>query len=130
MMPDQKFVVCLNCIDGRTQLPVINFLKQKYNCDYVDMITEPGIVKVVSDEKSNATFDTIKEKLKISIDKHQAKAIAVASHYDCAANGAEEKIHREQIQKAAQRLSKQFNLPTIGLWLNDKFAVEEIVTTP
>jgi hypothetical protein len=37
-----KFVTCINCIDGRTQLPVIEFLRRKYDVDFVDLITIPG----------------------------------------------------------------------------------------
>lgn len=36
-----KFAAAINCMDGRTQVPVIEFLKNKYGVDYVDMITEP-----------------------------------------------------------------------------------------
>ena len=38
-----KFGTAINCIDGRTQEPVIDFMKQKYNIDGVDMVTFPGV---------------------------------------------------------------------------------------
>jgi hypothetical protein len=36
-----KFATAINCRDGRTQLPVIEWLKKEYGATYVDMITEP-----------------------------------------------------------------------------------------
>ena len=32
-----RFGTAINCIDGRTQEPVIDFMKQKYNIDGVSM---------------------------------------------------------------------------------------------
>jgi hypothetical protein len=42
-MMDFRFGTAINCIDGRTQEPVIDFMKQKYNIDGVDMLTFPGV---------------------------------------------------------------------------------------
>jgi len=36
------FCTAVNCMDGRVQLPVINYLKERFSANYVDMITEPG----------------------------------------------------------------------------------------
>ncbi len=33
-----KFITAINCMDGRTQIPVIEFLKKNFQVDYVDMI--------------------------------------------------------------------------------------------
>ena len=35
-----KFVTAINCMDGRVQVPVIEWLKKEYKADDVDMITE------------------------------------------------------------------------------------------
>ncbi|MBI4243854.1 MAG: hypothetical protein HY606_07170 [Planctomycetes bacterium] len=35
-MRDKKFVTCLNCMDGRTQLPVIQWIEKNYRADYVE----------------------------------------------------------------------------------------------
>lgn len=34
-----KFATAINCMDGRVQIPVIEYIKSKYEVDYVDMIT-------------------------------------------------------------------------------------------
>lgn len=47
-MMDFRFGTAINCIDGRTQEPVIN-LKQKYN----DMVTFPGVDGVISNGENS-----------------------------------------------------------------------------
>ena len=41
MKEQYKFGTAINCIDGRTQQPVIDYIKQNYAVDIVDMITFP-----------------------------------------------------------------------------------------
>lgn len=48
-----KYVTCLNCIDGRAQLPVIQWITLNYQVDYVDMVTEPGMDGILADEHSD-----------------------------------------------------------------------------
>ena len=45
-----EFVTCLNCIDGRVQLPIINWITTNYDVKYVDMITAPGIDGLMVDK--------------------------------------------------------------------------------
>jgi hypothetical protein len=48
-MKKHKFATALNCMDGRVQITIIEFLKKKFKVDYVDMITEPGIDKILAE---------------------------------------------------------------------------------
>ena len=41
MKKQYKFGTAINGIDGRTQQPVIDYIKQNYAVDIVDMITFP-----------------------------------------------------------------------------------------
>jgi hypothetical protein len=41
-MSSGRFAAAINCMDGRAQLPVIEWLKRECGVDYVDTITEPG----------------------------------------------------------------------------------------
>ena len=45
----KKFATAINCIDGRIQLVVCAYMRTKYLVDYVDMITDPGPVKILSE---------------------------------------------------------------------------------
>ena len=42
------FFTVINCMDGRVQLPVINYLKQKFNVEFIDTITEVGPNKIIA----------------------------------------------------------------------------------
>jgi hypothetical protein len=65
-MKDKSFVTALNCIDGRVQEPVIRFLREKYKIDFVDMITEPGMDKILA--KGEKSFlNELKNKIEKNI---------------------------------------------------------------
>ena len=46
---DKKFATAINCMDGRTQLPTINWAMKELNVDYVDSITEAGPDKILAE---------------------------------------------------------------------------------
>jgi len=85
-----KFATAINCTDGRTQLPVIAYLKEKCKVDYVDMVTEAGPVRILVDSADRALVDSIKHRVEISVEKHYSRYIAVAGHFDCAGNPVSE----------------------------------------
>ena len=77
----QKFATALNCMDGRTQLPVIEFVKKASGVSHVDLITEQGMVKLLSELSDNdPLIQRIMEKLDISVTAHGSRVIAVAGH--------------------------------------------------
>ena len=81
-----EFATAINCMDGRVQMPVIEYMKSKYGIDYVDMITEPGPNKILSENKDKNSIDSIKRRVKISVEAHKSRLIAVVGHHDCAGN--------------------------------------------
>ncbi|MFC1480466.1 carbonic anhydrase [Candidatus Omnitrophota bacterium] len=121
----QKRAVCLNCIDGRVQLPVIQWIKDNYETDYVDMITEPGIDGFLA-ERTNS-MEEINTKVRISIEKNKASIIFVVGHHDCKGNPCSESDHRSQILLATNRLKKVFPEETVvGLWVNSQWKAESL----
>jgi hypothetical protein len=62
-----KFITAINCMDGTTQLPIIEWLKREYSLDYVDMITEPGPNKILAENKDQTIIDSIKRRVEISV---------------------------------------------------------------
>jgi len=116
-----KFATAINCIDGRVQLPVIEFIRNNYHIDYVDMITTPGPDKLISEYKDTHEIKSIKEKVSISCKKHESKLIFLAGHYDCAANPGSKERHLQQIRKAIQTINGwKTNLKIYGLWVDKK----------
>ncbi len=127
----KKFATAINCIDGRVQKPVTDYIQKTFSVDYVDMITEPGPNKVFAEGNDINTIDSLKEKVKISVEKHNSRVIAIAAHYDCAANPANEDVQKKQLREAAEIIiSWELPIKTIiGLWLNENFEPNEIKLT-
>ncbi len=120
------FATCLNCMDGRVQLPVINWIIENYDIKYVDMITNPGMDGFLANYDSN--IKNIVKNIEISIDVHDTKNVFLVGHYDCAGNPVDENTHKRQIIKSVERIKDIFNdLNVVGLWVSDNFSVQKVV---
>jgi hypothetical protein len=122
----KKFATALNCIDGRTQIPVINWLKENFDVDYVDLVTEPGMDKVLCQYHLVETY-RLKENAIISITAHNSNIVAVVGHYDCAANPVSDYKHFQDIVKSTYEV-KSWGLPVIviGLWVDEFWNVHVV----
>ncbi|MCH6571599.1 MAG: hypothetical protein IH780_03405 [Thaumarchaeota archaeon] len=125
-MVSGKFGTAINCIDGRTQAPVSDWIKENHSVDYVDTITEPGCDKVLL-EVDYDKIDHIKSKLLISIKAHNSSLIVIAGHHDCAANPVSKEEHLTQIKKSIN-IIKSWNFPVkvLGVWVNDQWKIEQV----
>lgn len=124
MKKEKRFATALNCMDGRFQEPVIKFFKEKYKVDFVDMITEPGMDKILA-EGSQRKLKEIKKKIEISVKKHGSKIVAIIGHADCAGNPGNKRKHIHHIKKGKEILrSMGFDVEILGLWINEKRKVE------
>ena len=121
-----KFATSINCIDGRIQIPISNWIKQKYFVEYVDVISHPGSDKVIG-EKIIEGITEIKSKVLVSINAHNSKLVVISGHHDCAGNPVSKEMHMTQIKKSIN-LIKSWDYPVtvIGIWVNDKWEIEEI----
>lgn len=119
------FCTLVNCIDGRAQIPAIEYMKKRTGAQYVDCVTAPG-ANLALCENQDARAAMLAA-VKISVEKHASSAIAVAGHYDCAANptpGDEQAAHTKnavEILKAAHP-----DAEVIGLWVDENWKVTEI----
>jgi len=105
MTSNAGFATAINCMDGRTQNPVIEWMRKHYSVSYVDMITEPGVDAILAENRDTRTIESIKRKAGISIEKHGSKFIAVVGHYDCAGNPADMNTHLAQIRSAIETVA-------------------------
>ena len=122
-----KFGTAINCIDGRTQEPVIDFMKHKYGIDGVDMVTFPGVDGIISSSGISDVNALIRKAVSISIEKHGSRIIAVVGHFDCAGNPGNREHHYAHIGKAVQQVSSwNFKVEIVGLYVNDKRQIEEV----
>ena len=121
------FATAINCMDGRVQLPVIEWLKNNHHVDYVDAITEPGPIKILAENLDASSVESISKRISISTDKHGSKLIAVIGHYDCAGNPVDKEAQLLQINGSI-RLIQSWNeaIPVIGLWVDESWTVHTV----
>lgn len=131
------FATALNCMDGRSVFSTIEFMKKKYNVDFVDTITEPGmdarILQMTGEERA-----WLKRKAEISVKHHGSRTVAVVGHADCAGNPVEKERHAEHIhasvevtKKILEEIDPALSVLVIGLWAeesgeNNEWSIEEV----
>jgi len=121
------FATAINCMDGRVQIPVIEWLKRLSGVDYVDMITEPGPERLLAEGIDQAAIESIKKRLGISITRHNSKTVAIVGHHDCAGNPADQETQQEQIAMAIEVLkSWSFEVRIIGLYVDESWEIHEV----
>ncbi|MDD3628039.1 MAG: hypothetical protein PHV06_12065 [bacterium] len=126
-MSDKKFATAVNCMDGRVQIPVIEWLKREYNVDYVDSVTEPGPNKIIAEIKSGPTIESIKNRIGISVNKHHSQLIAIVGHFDCAGNPVDKDKQLIQIFTAINAINSWgFKAEVIGLWVDENWNVTRV----
>lgn len=126
-MSGKIFATAINCIDGRVQMPVIEWLKRQYRVDYIDMITEPGPERLLAEGKDQTAIESIQKKVEISVTRHNSELAAIVGHHDCAGNPADKKTQLEQILTAIKTVeSWNFEVEVIGLRVDENWEVHEV----
>ncbi len=122
-----RFAAAINCMDGRTQLPVIRYLTARLEVAFVDMITAPGAVRWLCEETDCRERERLLAHLAVSLERHQAKDIAIVAHHDCAGNPLPDDAQKRQLQAAARFLGRRYpGCRILPLWLDAAFCVEEL----
>ncbi len=122
---NEQFATAINCMDGRVQVPVIEYIKANYSVEYVDMITEPGPVKILADNTDENLLKSIDVRIDISVNKHKSKRIFVVGHYDCAGNPTGKENQLVHIKKSVENLRQKYpEVEIVGLWVNENWSVE------
>ena len=126
-MAKGKFGTSLNCMDGRVQLPVIDWMKKQFPLDYIDMITEPGIDKILADGNFNQ-LEALKAKAQVSVNNHGSRIIVIAGHDDCAGNPAAPEEHKTQLLTAVEKV-RAWKFPVekiVPVWINKAWKIEVV----
>jgi carbonic anhydrase len=114
-------------MDGRIQKPVLEYLEKKFPGYYPDTVTEPGPVRIIANKGYSLLNTSIMERVNISLNKHNAEAIFIVAHPDCAGNPVSKKRQLEQLEKAKKRVRAfHKDIPVYGLWVENNREVEEI----
>ncbi len=119
-MAEGKFGTVITCMDGRVQVPVNNWMREKYGLDYIDTITEAGPDGIMA-RRDPDFMPNIKARVLISIEKHGSDTIALVAHGDCAGNPVSEAEHFGHLRKGMEAI-RSWELPVdiVGLWLDEK----------
>ena len=126
-MSSGKFATVINCMDGRTQLPVIEWAKREYGVAYVDTITEPGPVRILAEAKDPQALESVRRRLDISAKKHGSSRVAIVAHTDCAGNPVDKDKQLSQLRAAAATvLSWNSGIQVDMLWLGEDWRAERV----
>ena len=116
------FGTAVNCTDGRVQEAVARWVRDTYRVDHVDMITEPGVDKVLAVGSIQSL--AIRDKVAFSVSAHHSNVVVLAGHYDCAGNPVPKDRHVEDLKKAVQRMGWwNFPVTLAALWVNERWEV-------
>ena len=122
-----SFCTVVNCMDGRIQLPVIEYLQERFKVDYVDSITEPGPNLILARQNDIGIVESIFNRVKISVENHGSVGIAVVGHFNCAGNPAPKEQQAEHTLDAIRCVKCRYgDLEVIGLWVDENWKVSEL----
>jgi hypothetical protein len=123
----ELFCAAINCVDGRVQLPVIDYLKARFQAQYVDVVSEPGAAQLLAVRRDRRAAKLLVARVAFTVKAHDSIGIAVAAHHDCSATMADDDTQRYHVRRAVNFLAKRFNhVPIVGLWLDERWSVSEV----
>lgn len=120
------FATAINCMDGRVQLPVIQWVTETHGVHFVDMVTEPGADGALARRCMDRTL-AIQERVRLSVQAHGSRLVVVVGHHDCAGNPVSDEEHLEHIRQAVA-VVRSWALPAkvIGLWVGRNWWAEPV----
>jgi hypothetical protein len=122
-----SFCTAINCMDGRVQLPVINYMQERYDVPFVDMITDPGPNKILADQADEGVVGSILKRIDISVHKHKSTAIAIVGHVDCAGNPSTYEEQLVHLEKSFAFLTARYpDVQVIALWVDEEWKVSDV----
>jgi len=125
-MAQGTFATAINCMDGRVQDPVSQWMIEQFNVDYVDVITEPGPDKTMTEGPLDG-LESIKHRVNISVNTHGSRIVAMVVHHDCAGFPVSKEEHLAALQKCTEIIeSWLFPVRIVGLWVNEQWKVEVV----
>lgn len=133
-MSQDMYATAIMCMDGAFTRPVQKNTKSRWGRRFIDVISQPGIVKVLAEKTNQPRLELIKEMLEISVVNHQSRAIVIAAHHNCLGNPVSKEKQLQQLplaQKTVEKMLEQlelghFNIDITLLWINHHHLPEEV----
>lgn len=121
------FTTVINCMDGRIQLPVIDYMRSTYGQPFVDNITIAGPVRILTEGKPEKVVEAVLERLGVSVNIHGSRTIAVVAHHDCAGNPVDRETQISQLQPSIDWVRLHYpRCDVIGLWVDADWIVQDV----
>ena len=123
-----SFCSAVNCIDGRVQLPVIQYLTRWFQVDFVDIVSDTGPVGVLAHDPDSERACSIYRRIDVSRNAHKSRGLAVVAHHDCAGNRRRCEDQIEDLHASAANLRVWYSgLPILGLWVGSDWTVKRVL---
>ena len=114
-------------MDGRVQLPVIQYLQKRFDVNFVDSVTEAGPNLILSEAGDSSLVQSILSRVNVSVEHHGSTGIAVVGHHGCAGNPAPRDEQVVHTQNAVRLLRHQYkSVEVTGLWVDSRWDVHEV----
>ena len=125
-MATGTFGTAINCMDGRVQTPIADWVKMHFSVTWVDMITEAGADGVLAHGPAHL-IESIHQRAHISVQAHGSGVIVVAGHDGCAGNPVSREQHLADIRQALRVVAGWgFPVLVVGLFVNEWGLIEEV----
>jgi len=122
-----SFCTVINCMDGRTQIPVIEFARERFGAEYADTITEPGPNGILAGREDPVKVQSILDRIDISVDKHGSSGIVIVGHHDCAGNPTAKDQQLQHLEQAVAFLRDSYpQVEVVSVWVNEDWCVEVV----
>ncbi|HDS29131.1 MAG TPA: hypothetical protein ENN96_01460 [Candidatus Acetothermia bacterium] len=121
------FCTVIDCMDGRVQRSVLEYMTARFGVPYVDTVTAPGPNGILSRRDDAAALQAILRCVDVSIRKHNTVGVAVVGHYDCGGNPGDRSHQDADTREAVRYLREKYpHMVVIGLWVDASQNVEEL----
>jgi hypothetical protein len=125
-MATGTFGTAINCMDGRVQTPIADWVKMHFAVTWVDMITEAGADGILAHGPAHL-IESIRQRAHISVQAHGSSVIVVAGHDGCAGNPVSREQHLADIRQALRVVAGWgFPVRVVGLFVNEWGLIEEV----
>jgi len=125
-MTQPVYGAVINCIDGRVQRVVTDYLRKRWNVEYVDVITEVAPERVLAERTDSQIVARLRSQVLSSLKQQQSPRLAVAAHSDCESNRVPEDVQRQHLEAAVTWLAAEFTqAEIIGVWIDPGGKVHE-----
>ncbi len=122
-----RYCTAVNCMDGRVQRPVHDYMSSFFMADFVDQITEAGPTAVLAADPESDLSKSIYSRIEVSVNAHGSIGIGIVAHYDCACNQKPEAQQKEDLRKSVAAIRARYpRQKIVPLWVDRHWKVSEV----